>query len=262
MILAVNLFMLVLVLAPIVMVVWMSFTPAAYFALPTAHLSLRWYREALSYPGFVDAFGLSVELATLAAVAAVGSGFLAAYGLARFRPRGAALLAGFFASPLLVPSVVFGIAMLQFVNRLGLYNNLAGLVLAHVVVVVPYAIRTLGVTLRTVPEELEWAAMVLGSSRLRTLLRVTLPLSARGLVTAFLFCFLMSFSEVTMTIFMAGPSLQTLPVRLYTYMSDRIDPTVAAVSSLVVLISLALAIVVDLLGGFRLDRGQAGRAGA
>ena len=115
----------------------------------------------------------------------------------------------------------------------------------------PYAMRSLEVTLRTVPEEMEWAAMVLGTQPLRTLLRVTLPLCARGLVTAFLFCFLLSFSEVTLTIFMAGPSLQTLPVRLYTYMSDRVDPTVAAVSSLVVLISLALAGTLTLLGGFR-----------
>jgi len=248
---AVNLVMLAFMLAPIVLVVWMSFTPAAFFVLPTTAFSLRWYREALSYPGFVDAFFLSLELAALASVLAITASFLAAYGLVRFRPPGSAALMAFFLSPLLVPAVVFGIAMLQFVNALGLYNNLLGLVLAHAVVVTPYAMRSLEVTLRTVPEEMEWAAMVLGSSRLATLLRVTLPVCARGLVTAFLFCFLLSFSEVTLTIFMAGPSLQTLPVRLYTYMSDRVDPTVAAVSSLVVLISLALVLGVGLLGGVR-----------
>jgi putative spermidine/putrescine transport system permease protein len=251
MILAVNGVMLLLVLAPIVLVVWMSFTPAAYFVLPTTQFSLRWYREALSYPGFVDAFFLSVELAAVAATLAIAASFLAAYALVRFRPPGSAALTAFFLSPLLVPAVVFGIAMLQFVNRLGLYNNLAGLVLAHAVVIAPYAMRSLDVTLRTVPEEMEWAAMVLGSSRWRTLLRVTLPLCARGMVTAFLFCFLLSFSDVTVTIFMAGPSLQTLPVRLYTYLSDRVDPTVAAVSALVVLVSLALVLAVGLLGGIR-----------
>ena len=251
MIAAVNLLMLLVVLAPIVLVVWMSFTPAAFFVLPTTRFSLRWYQEALSYPGFVDAFFLSVKLAAMAALLALAVSFLAAYALVRFRPPGSAALTAFFLSPLLVPAVVFGIAMLQFVNLLGLYNSLFGLVVAHAVVVSPYAMRSLEVTLRTVPEEMEWAAMVLGSSRLRTLGRVTLPLCARGLVTAFLFCFLLSFSDVTLTIFMAGPSLQTLPVRLYTYMSDRVDPTVAAVSSLVVLISLALVLGVGLLGGIR-----------
>ena len=109
-------------------------------------------------------------------------------------PRGGGALKAFFTAPLLVSAVVFGIAMLQFVNRIGLYNQLSGLVLAHVVLVVPFAIRSLEVTLRAVPEELEWAAMILGRSRMGMLLRVTLPLCARGLVTAFLFCFLLSFS--------------------------------------------------------------------
>jgi putative spermidine/putrescine transport system permease protein len=249
-ILAINIVMLILVLAPVVLVIWMSFTPAASFILPVSQFSLRWYREALSYPGFIDAFVLSAELAALAALAALACGFLATYGLVRFRPPGHDALMAFFTSPLLVPSVVFGIAMLQFVNRFGLYNQLAGLVLAHVVLVVPYAIRSLGATLCAVPEDLEWAAMVHGASRARMLLRVTLPLCARGLLTAFLFCFLLSFSDVTVTIFMTGPALQTLPVRIYNYMSDRIDPTVAAVSSLVVLISLALVLVLNLLGGF------------
>ena len=251
MILIVNILMLIVVLAPVVIVMWMSFTPTATFVLPVTDFSLRWYREALSYPGFLDAFRLSLELATLAAVITVALAFLAAYGLVRYRPAGGAALKAFFTAPLLVSAVVFGIAMLQFVNRIGLYNQLSGLVLAHIVLVVPFAMRSLEVTLRTVPEELEWAAMILGRSRLGMLLRITLPLCARGLVTAFLFCFLLSFSEVTTTIFMTGPGLQTLPVRIYSYMSDRIDPTVAAVSALVVMVSLVLVAVLNLLGGLR-----------
>jgi putative spermidine/putrescine transport system permease protein len=250
-ILIVNILMLIVVLAPVVIVMWMSFTPTATFVLPVTDFSLRWYREALSYPGFLDAFRLSLELATLAAVITVALAFLAAYGLVRYRPAGGAALKAFFTAPLLVSAVVFGIAMLQFVNRIGLYNQLSGLVLAHIVLVVPFAMRSLEVTLRTVPEELEWAAMILGRSRLGMLLRITLPLCARGLVTAFLFCFLLSFSEVTTTIFMTGPGLQTLPVRIYSYMSDRIDPTVAAVSALVVMVSLVLVAVLNLLGGLR-----------
>jgi putative spermidine/putrescine transport system permease protein len=251
MILVVNILMAIVVLAPVVVVIWMSFTPTATFALPLTDFSLRWYREALSYPGFVDAFALSAELAALAAVITIALCFPAAYGLVRYRLRGGGALKAFFTAPLLVSAVVFGIAMLQFVNQLGLYNRLAGLVLAHVVLVVPFAIRSLEVTIRAVPEELEWAAMILGRSRAGTLIRITLPLCTRGLITAFLFCFLLSFSEVTTTIFMTGPGLQTLPVRIYNYMADRIDPTVAAVSALVVLISLAVLLVLNLLGGLR-----------
>jgi len=229
----------------------MSLTPTSMFVLPLTQFSLRWYREALSYPGFVDAFVLSAELAFLAAAITLVLCFLAVYGIVRYRPRGAAALRGFFTAPILVSAVVFGIAMLQFVNRIGIYNQFVGLLLAHVVLVVPFAIRSLEATVRAVPEELEWASMILGRSRLSTLLRVTLPLCARGLVTGFLFCFLLSFSEVTTTIFMTGPSLQTLPVRIYTYMSDRIDPTVAAVSALVVLVSIVVLVLLNLLGGLR-----------
>ena len=248
---AFNAFMLVYVLAPIVLVVWMSFTPAEFFQLPLTSFSLRWFREALSYPDFIDAFALSAELAAFAALAAVLLSFAAAYGLVRYRPRGSGFLLGFFTSPLVVPAVVFGIAMLQFVNRIGLYNNFAGLLLAHVVVITPYAIRTLHATIQTVPEEMEWVAMVLGAGRLRMLLRITMPLALRGLITAFLFTFILSFSEVTMTLFMTGPALQTLPVRIYNYLTDRVDPTVAAVSTLVVLVSLAVVLLVNLLGGLK-----------
>jgi len=248
---AINAAMLTVVLAPVVIVMWMSFTPTATFVLPITQFSLRWYREALSYPGFVDAFALSAKLATVAAVVTIALSFPAAYGLVRYQPTGAAALRAFFTAPLLISAVVFGIATLQFVNRYGLYNEFAGLALAHVVLVVPFAIRSLEVTVRAVPEELEWAAIILGRSRLGTLFRVTLPLCARGLITAFLFCFLLSFSEVTTTIFMTGPGLQTLPVRIYNYMSDRIDPTVAAVSALVIFISLAVLVLLNLLGGLR-----------
>jgi putative spermidine/putrescine transport system permease protein len=243
--------MLVVMLAPIVLVVWMSFTPQAYFVLPITSFSLRWYREALSYPGFVTGFILSAELAALAGLTAVACAFLAAYGLARYPLPGKAALLAFFTSPLLVPAVVLGIAMLQFVNRIGLYNRLIGLVLAHVVIVTPYAIRSLHTALAAVPEEMEWAAMALGAPRLRMLARITVPLCARGLITAFLFCFLLSFSEVTMTIFMTGPALQTLPIRIYSYMSDRIDPMVSAVSSLVVLVSLLVVLALTMIEGLR-----------
>lgn len=247
----VNALMLAFVLAPIVLVVWMSFTPQAFFQPPLTEFSLRWYREALSYPDFAHAFLLSFELAALASVVTVTLCFLAAYGLVRCPPPGGAWLLTFFTSPLVVPAVVFGIAMLQFVNRIGLYNHLAGLVVAHVIVVTPYAIRTLHATLAAVPEEVEWAAMSLGATRARMLLAITLPLCTRGLVTAFLFCFLLSFSEVTMTLFMTGPAWQTLPIRIYNYLSDRIDPTVAAVSAMVIVVSLLPVPILNRLGAFR-----------
>jgi len=246
-----NWVMAALMLAPLVLIVWMSFTPAAFFRLPLTEFSLRWYREAFNYPGFFNAFLLSLRLAGVSAVVATILAFLASYGLVRFRFPGKATLEGFFMSPLLVPGVVYGIAMLQFVNSLGLYNTFWALVLAHIAIVVPYALRTIHAQLRAVPEDLEWAARTLGATRTRTLLKVTLPLCARGVFSGFLLAFLISFAEVTVVIFMTGPAYQTLPIRIYNYLTDQIDPTVAAISAMLIGLSLVLILILDRVGGLR-----------
>jgi putative spermidine/putrescine transport system permease protein len=241
----VNAAMVVFMLAPLVFVAWMSFTPDAMFLLPVSRFSLRWYREAFAYPGFVHAFVLSALLALAAATTAVVLGFFAAYAVVRFRFPGRAALDAFFMSPLLIPAVVFGIAMLQFVNRLGLYNTFVGVLGAHVVVIVPYTVRVMSTALRTVPEDVEWAAMNLGARRLTTLARITLPLARRGVLAAFLFAFILSFDEVTVTLFMTGPAYQTLPIRIYNYLTDQVDPTVAAISTLLIALSAVLVVALD-----------------
>lgn len=243
--------MVTLVLAPVILVVWMSFTPTMLLQPPLRDFSLRWYEAVFDSSGFLDAAWLSARLALSAAALAVAASFLAVYGMARFRPPGARGLLHLFTAPLVVPAVVFGIAALQFANRLGLYGSFAALLLAHVVLATPFAVRALGPALADAPAELEWAAMSLGAPRWRAILAITLPLMSRGLVASFLLCFLVSFSEVTVTLFMTGPQHQTLPVRIFNYVSDRIDPTVAAVSSLVILATVLLVLVLDRLGGFR-----------
>jgi putative spermidine/putrescine transport system permease protein len=238
-------------LAPILLIVWMSFTPAAVFRLPLDDFSLRWYREVFAYPGFVNAFLLSARLGVVSGAIAVALSFIGAYGLARSRLPGRAILEGLFTAPIIVPAVVFGIAMLQFSNRLDFYNTFFALVVAHVAIVTPYAYRSIQATMRTVPIEMEWAAMNLGARRGTVLLRIVLPLCARGMLAAFFLCFLMSFAEVTVTIFMTGPGFPTLPVRIYNYLTDQVDPTVAALSSMLIGLSLLLAFIVASLGGFR-----------
>jgi putative spermidine/putrescine transport system permease protein len=245
-----NAAMLLFMLAPLVIVIWMSFTPSQLFVLPLGEFSLRWYRATVAHSGFADSFLLSLRLALASAVIATALSFLAAYGLTRSRRfRGAGAIEATFLSPLIVPAVVFGIAMLQFVNTLGLYNTFASLVLAHVVVITPFAVRTLQASLREVPIEVEWAAMNLGASRAAVLWRIVLPISLRAIVAAFLLAFLISFSEVTVTIFVTGPAYQTLPVRIYNYLTDQVDPTVAAVSAILIALSLILVFLLDRLAG-------------
>lgn len=249
-----NLLMIVYIVAPIVLVVWMSFTPTMLFRVPVTEWSLRWYREVFSYAAYVDSAWLSLRLGIAAASLAVAIGFLAAYGLVRWRPPGSGLLMGLFTAPLVIPAVVFGIAALQFINRIGLYGSFTALLLAHVVIVMPFAVRTLQTAIEERGPELEWAAMSLGAKRWRAVLLITMPLCLRGMIAAFLFCFLISFSEVTVTLFMTGPAHQTLPVRIFNYVSDRIDPTMAAVSALVVMMTMAIVLALNALGAISMKK--------
>lgn len=243
-----NLAMAVVVLAPIVLVVWMSFTPTMRFEVPLTAFSLRWYRELFSYDAFIDSALLSLRLAVVAAAAAVTVGFGAAYGIVRHRLPASGALMALFTAPLVVPAVVYGIAMLQFTNAVGLYGSFTALLLAHMVLVLPFAVRTLQAALVDLGPELEWAAMSLGARRHQAIMRITLPLCLRGVAAAYLFCFLISFSEITVTLFMAGPAHQTLPVRIFNYVSDRIDPTMAAASAMVVGLTALVALALGRLG--------------
>lgn len=246
-----NWIMATVMLAPLALIIWMSFTPAAFFRLPVSAFSLRWYGEAFNYPGFLNSFVLSLKLALVSGAIATALSFLGAYGLVRYRFPGKAWLEALFMAPILVPGVVFGIAMLQFVNGLDLYNTFWALVLAHVCLITPYALRTIQSQLRNVPEDVEWAARTLGATRLRTLWRVTLPLCRRGVLAGFLLAFIISFAEVTVVIFMTGPAYQTLPIRIYNYLTDQIDPTVAAISAMLIGLSLLLVLILDRLGGLK-----------
>jgi len=246
-----NALMVAFMLAPLVLILWMSFTPHEMFRLPTDSVSLRWYREAFEYPGFFNAFLLSARLAVVVALIASAFAFLAAYALVRFQFPGRRFFESLFLAPLLVPGVVLGIALLQFVNAIGLYNTFWALVGAHVAVVTPFALRTIQAQLRAVPEDLEWAAMNLGATRLGALRLVTWPLAARAVLAGFVLSFIISFAEVTVTIFMTGPAYPTLPVRIYNYLSDQVDPTVAAISAMLIVLSLALILILDRLGGLK-----------
>lgn len=246
-----NWLMVVFMLAPLVLIVWMSFTPAAMFRLPVDSFSLRWYVEAFKYPGFLNAFWLSLQLAVVSGLISTSLAFLAAYGLTRYRLPGRPLFDALFMSPLLIPAIVTGVAMLQFMNGIGLYNSFTALVIAHSAIVTPYTLRTIQAQLRAVPEDLEWAAMNLGASRAVALRRITLPLCARGVLAGFLLSFIISFAEVTVTIFMTGPAYQTLPIRIYNYLTDQVDPTVAAISSMLIGLSLLLIFLLDRAGGLK-----------
>jgi putative spermidine/putrescine transport system permease protein len=240
------------ILAPIVIVCVVAFTPEGYLSLPTNALSLRWFRAIADYPEFVRAFRDSLWLAALSSTIAVLFAVPAALAVARYRFSGREAMLGFFMSPLLIPHVVLGIAFLRFFTTIGIGGTFVGLVLSHIVIVMPFALRLVLAACTGMDRAVEQAAISLGAGPVTVFRRVTLPLILPGVVSGWVLAFITSFDEVTMTVFIASPSTITLPVRMFLYTQDNIDPLVTSVSAALIFLTVMVMVILDRLVG--LDR--------
>lgn len=239
-------------MAPLAMVCAVAFTPQGYLSLPTNGFSLRWFRAIADYPEFLRAFRDSLWLGALSSTIAVALAVPAALAIARHRFPGREAVTALFLSPLMVPHVVLGIAFLRFFSQVGLGGTFLGLVLAHVIVVVPFALRLVLATSYGIDPRIEQAAVSLGAGALTTFRRITLPLLLPGIVSGWVLAFINSFDEVTMTVFIASPATTTLPVRLFLYIQDNIDPLVCSISASLIAATAILMVALDRL--FGLDR--------
>lgn len=237
-------------LAPILVVVVVSFDTRPYLSFPPESWSLSSYRQVLANPAFVRAFHLSVMVGLVAALLSLACGV--AVALALRRPgRGRAVLQALFMAPLLVPNIVLGVALLLVLSALGLLDSYAGLVLAHVGITLPYVVRTVSLSLKSVDARCEEAARTLGASPVRVFWRVTLPLVRPGVIAGGVLAFLISFDEAVISLFVTGTRTSTLPVEIYRYIEYRTDPQVAALSVLLILLSVAVVVLVERLLGLR-----------
>ena len=182
----------------------------------------------------------------------------AALGIARHQFRGREALSALFLSPLMIPHVVLGIAFLRFFTQIGVSGTFPALLVAHVVVVFPFALRLTLAAATGMDRSIEMAAVSLGADNWTLFRRVTLPLILPGVVSGWALAFIQSFDEVTMTVFLAAPGIETLPVRMFLYIQDNIDPLVTSVSASVIAITMLALIVLDRL--FGLDRVLAGHS--
>jgi putative spermidine/putrescine transport system permease protein len=242
-------FFVVFIVAPILIVCAVAFTPLGYLSLPTEGLSLRWFRAIGSNPEFVEAFWASLWLGLLSASLAVMFALPCALAVARYRFPGRAGLLGLLQSPLMIPPAVLGIAFLRFFTEIGLGGTFLGLALSHVVIILPFALRLVVAASSGMDPEIEHAAVSLGASSWQTLRRITLPLILPGIASGWVLAFITSFDEVTMTVFIASPRTTTLPVRLFLYIQDNIDPLVAAVSAALIGLTFAAMLLLDRLYG-------------
>ena len=237
-------------LAPILVVVLASFSSSAYMVFPPRDFSLRWYGSFFNSREFTASLVLSVQLGLLATAISTVIGLMAALALASARSKAAEAVRALLAAPLTVPGIVVGIAMLIYFNRIQMGGSFASLLLAHVALTLPYVVRIISAGLQAFDRSIEEAALSLGASRVQALTTVTLPLIKGSVLAASIFAFIVSFDEVVVTLFLAGPRMTTLPVRIYNYIEYTSDPLIAAVSTILVVLTVLVVLLVDRFVGF------------
>jgi len=248
---AAALLTLAYILTPLVFVTWLAFFQQEIPSFPPEGYSLRWFWAIAANDRFVSGFLLSLELALIATSIGLLLALPAALCLSRLTFRGHELLSSLLLLPLVVPGIVLGIALYVFqveaeiASGLPLLGSLTGLLAGHVLIVIPWTVRLLSASLAGLDRSIEEAAQSLGADRLTTFRRVTLPAIRPGVVAAALFGFVASFGNLEMSLFLVGPGRTTLPIAIIQYLEWKIDPTIAAVSVLQILLIAAAMLLTD-----------------
>ncbi|MFC4116861.1 ABC transporter permease [Nonomuraea zeae] len=232
-------------IAPLVVLVVSSFNAAGSMAFPPSGLSLRWYADVLGSPDWQVSFRLSGMLVLMVVPTTVVIGTLAAYGLAQGSFPGRRLLQGLALSPLMVPEIIIALGLLYYFHGVGLINSLPGLWLAHSLVALPFVVRAVTVSAAQLDPALERAATSLGAGRARVFFTVTLPLLRPGILAGAILAAVTSLGEVAVTALVAGANTTTVPLRIFSAVQYQLDPSMAAVSTLLMAASVVVMVVAD-----------------
>lgn len=220
-------------------------------SLPSG-LSLRWFAAILDNPDFIDAAWVSLKLGVASATVSTIVAVPAALAIGREKFSGREALQALFLSPLTVPTVVLGIAFLRLLSVLELNGTFVGLMLCHAIIITPFVLRLVLSSVVGMDRSIEKAAISLGASNLTVFRRITMPLIMPGIVGGWVLAFITSFDELTVTVFIVNPSTTTLPVRLFSHITQTTDPLIASVSTIVILFTVALMLLINRFYG--LDR--------
>lgn len=233
-------------LLPILVIVALSFGSSRYLQFPPPAWTLKWYAELFADSDWLTSFLTSLEIASVVAVVTTLLGLMASFGLTRGVFVGKEALRALFLTPMVLPVVVLAVALYAFFLRVHLNGTFVSFVIAHVIVALPFAIISICNALERFDKSIEDAAVICGASPLEAKLRVTLPAIQAGLFGAVIFSFLASWDEVVIAIFMASPDLQTLPVRIFSNLRQDLSPVIAAVSTLLVGLTVLLMFLASL----------------
>jgi len=232
---------------PFVVIVPISFSSAPYLTFPPPGLSLQWYERFFGRAQWLDSIWVSVQVAGLSTVLTTALGLTAALALVRGRFPGKTAVYAAILAPMIVPVIVTAIATFFLFSRLGMVGTVLAMALGHTVVALPVTVIVVSATLAGFDRRLEHAAISLGASPLTAFRRVTLPIIAPGVISGALFAFLTSFDELMIPLFLGGPRAETLAVRIWNSVNLEIEPTIAAVSTFLIVIAVLVLAAASLL---------------
>lgn len=238
-------------LSPLIFVVWMSFFVDSIPHFPPSGYTLKWYESAWQNASFMNGLILSLQVAVVAAVSGVLLGLAAALGIVRYRFLGSKLANTLLLSPLLIPGIVAGIAIYLFYMRAenaldtDIVGTFGGLVAAHICLTIPWTVRLVSTGMSGLDPSIEEAARNLGASGWTAFRRITLPMLRPSIVAASLFSFIVSFENLELSLALVGPGKTTLPIAIMQYLEFNLDPTIAAVSAVQILLLGVIMLVTD-----------------
>ena len=235
----------VFLLAPLAVVVIISFSSAPFLQFPPPGFSLRWYAVLFSTPAWTNALWVSVQLMVPSSILATVLGTAASLGLVRGRVQGAAFITACLMLPIIVPGMITAAALFGIYRGLGLNGTLTGLIIGHTVLNIPYVVATVSSALRVQDAQLEQAAATLGAPPWATFRHVTLPLIMPAVLSSLLIAMILSFDELIVSLFVSSARVRPVAVQMWSNLLGDFDPTIAAIASVCFLFAL-LVMVADL----------------
>ncbi|MCL5961204.1 MAG: ABC transporter permease [Chloroflexi bacterium] len=252
-----NILFFAFLLAPVIIIVGISFANSYAMDFPPKGYSLRWFEYIMGRKEFVNAFYVSVLIAVVTSIVSLIVGMFASLAIVRFKFRAKSLLESLFMSPATLPTVILGVALLQFFSLLGYTNSWNRLILGHVIICIPFTLRSISASLYGFDKSLEEASLVLGANHVKTFYKIVLPIIRPGIVVALIFAFITSFDNFTISMFLINADTVTLPIRILTFLQWQFDPSVAAISALLIFLTFIVILIVEKavgLGGMQFMR--------
>lgn len=232
-------------IGPLVIIIGTSLSETSYLTFPPEGLSLKWYENIFEISAFRRTMVTSFILAVGGTALSMAIGIPAAYALARYRVELPAFLGNIYVLPILIPEIVLGFSLMKSVAIGANFPIMAALFVGHALLVLPYCVRVVGASLNSFDFSIEEAAVSLGCPRWKAFFLVVLPNVRAGIIAGFILAFITSLNDVSISIFLTGPGVSTLPIQLLAHMEQFFDPTIAAVSVLLMFVTVGVMAIVE-----------------